>query len=56
MEDKSQKKNDGGEPTIGQPELSEYQKAAIDIEIDLIASNPGYLQKWDDVKEKFLRR
>lgn len=34
-------------------ELAEYQKAAIDKEIELIDKNPGYLQKWDEVKHRY---
>lgn len=38
---------------LQQFELSESQKEAIDKEIDLLAGNPDYLQKWDDVKSRF---
>lgn len=34
-------------------ELSEEQKQAVDKELELIVANPNYLQKWDDVKERF---
>jgi hypothetical protein len=34
-------------------ELSDDQKEAIDIELALIDSNPNYLIKWDDVKQRF---
>jgi hypothetical protein len=38
---------------LKQWELSEAQKLALDKELDLIAGNADYLQKWDDVKYKF---
>jgi hypothetical protein len=38
---------------LHQWELSEVQKKALDKELDLIAGNPDYLQKWDDVKQRF---
>jgi hypothetical protein len=38
---------------LQQFELSESQKEAIDEELILLASNPDYLQKWDDVKSRF---
>ena len=38
---------------LQQLELSENQKAAIDNELDLIANNHNYLQKWEDVKQRF---
>ena len=38
---------------LQQFELSENQKAAIDTELDLIANNSDYLQKWEEVKQHF---
>jgi hypothetical protein len=38
---------------LQQFELSENQKAAIDTELDLIANNHSYLQKWEEVKQRF---
>lgn len=38
---------------LQQFELSENQKAAIDTELDLIANNHSYLQKWEEVKKRF---
>jgi hypothetical protein len=35
-------------------ELPQWQKDALDIELKAIATNPNYLQKWDDVKKQFL--
>ena len=34
-------------------ELTERQKEAIEKELELINNNPGYLQKWDDVKQRY---
>lgn len=34
-------------------ELTEQQQAALDKELANIASNPGYLQKWNDIKHRF---
>ena len=36
-------------------ELTSSQKDALDKELANIASNPGYLQKWEDVKHRFKR-
>jgi hypothetical protein len=36
-------------------ELTTQQKEALDKELAVIASNPGYLQKWDEVKNRFKR-
>jgi len=33
--------------------LTAQQKEALDKELVAIAANPGYLQKWDDVKHRF---
>ncbi len=38
---------------LKQFELSDDQKEAIDIELALIDSNPNYLIKWDDIKQRF---
>ncbi len=38
---------------LKQFELSDSQKVAVDKEIKLISENPGYLQKWDDIKQRF---
>ncbi len=38
---------------LQQFELSESQKAAIDTDLNLIANNPGYLQEWEAVKQRF---
>ena len=34
-------------------ELTAQQKEALDKELAAIATNPAYLQKWDDVKHRF---
>lgn len=34
-------------------ELTAQQKEALDKELAAIAANPGYLQKWDNVKHRF---
>jgi hypothetical protein len=34
-------------------ELTAQQKEALDKELTAIATNPAYLQKWDDVKHRF---
>jgi hypothetical protein len=34
-------------------ELTEQQKAALDKELANIATNPGYLHKWNDIKHRF---
>lgn len=34
-------------------ELTAQQKEALDKELAAIASNPAYLQKWDDIKHRF---
>ena len=34
-------------------ELSAQQKSALDKELASIAGNPGYLQKWNDVRHRF---
>jgi hypothetical protein len=34
-------------------QLTAQQKEALDKELDAIAGNPAYLQKWDDVKHRF---
>ena len=34
-------------------ELTPQQKEALDKELAAIASNPAYLQKWDDIKHRF---
>jgi hypothetical protein len=34
-------------------ELTAQQKEALDKELATIASNPAYLQKWDDIKHRF---
>jgi hypothetical protein len=34
-------------------ELTTQQKEALDKELETIASNPAYLQKWADVKHHF---
>jgi hypothetical protein len=34
-------------------ELTAQQKEALDKELVAIASNPAYLQKWEDVKHRF---
>jgi hypothetical protein len=35
-------------------ELTAQQKSALDKELALIAANPGYLQKWDNVRHSLL--
>ena len=35
-------------------ELPQWQRDALDIELQSIDANPGYLQKWDDVKKQLL--
>ena len=34
-------------------ELTTQQKEALDKELEAIAGNPAYLQKWEDVKHRF---
>ena len=34
-------------------ELTARQKEALDKELAIIATNPAYLQKWDDVQSRF---
>ncbi|HXB34674.1 MAG TPA: hypothetical protein VNV35_14675 [Puia sp.] len=34
-------------------ELTTQQKEALDKELEAIASNPAYLQRWEDVKHRF---
>jgi hypothetical protein len=34
-------------------ELTTQQKDALDKELIAIASNPKYLQKWDDIRHRF---
>ena len=34
-------------------ELTAQQKEALDKELISIADNPGYLQKWDDIRRRF---
>ena len=34
-------------------ELTTQQKEALDKELATIASNPAYLQKWNDVRHRF---
>lgn len=34
-------------------ELTPRQKEALDKELAAIATNPTYLQRWDDVKSRF---
>ena len=34
-------------------ELTAQQKEALDKELVAIATNPAYLQKWNDVKHRF---
>jgi hypothetical protein len=34
-------------------ELTTQQKEALDKELATIASNPGYVQKWNNVKDRF---
>lgn len=34
-------------------ELTARQKEALDKELAAITANPGYLQKWDDVRSRF---
>jgi hypothetical protein len=34
-------------------ELTTQQKEALDKELTAIASNPKYLQRWDDVRHRF---
>ena len=42
---------DNQEPPL---ELPQWQKEALDIELQAIEANPGYLHKWDDVKHLLL--
>lgn len=35
-------------------ELPDWQKKALDAELDIIASNKESLLKWDDIKRKIL--
>ena len=35
-------------------ELPQWQKDALDIELQTIKANPDYLRKWDDVKKQLL--
>jgi hypothetical protein len=34
-------------------ELTAQQKEALDKELNAMASNPRYLQKWDDIRHRF---
>jgi hypothetical protein len=34
-------------------ELTSQQKEALDKELNAMASNPQYLQKWDDIRHRF---
>ena len=34
-------------------QLPQWQKDALDKELKAIADNPGYLLKWDNVKNRF---
>lgn len=34
-------------------ELTPDQKAALDKELDTIKNNPGYLFKWNDIKQRY---
>lgn len=34
-------------------ELTPDQKAALDKELDTIKNNPGYLLKWNDIKQRY---
>lgn len=34
-------------------ELTTQQKEALDKELTAMASNPEYLQKWDDIRHRF---
>jgi hypothetical protein len=34
-------------------ELTPVQKAALDKEMEAIKNNPGYMLKWNDVKQQF---
>jgi hypothetical protein len=34
-------------------ELTAQQKEALDIELAATSANSGYLQRWDDVKQRF---
>ena len=36
-------------------ELSDDQKKAIDLELELILNDSSYLKKWNDVKHQFKR-
>ena len=36
-------------------ELTDEQKRAIDLELECISVDPGYLKKWNDVKHQFKR-
>ena len=36
------------------PELPQWQRDALDAELQAIETNPDYLLKWDDVKKQFL--
>ena len=35
-------------------ELPQWQKDALDVELQVIETNPGYLLKWDDVRKQLL--
>lgn len=35
-------------------ELPQWQKDALDIELQAIETNPAYLRKWDDIKKQLL--
>jgi hypothetical protein len=37
-----------------QLDLLQWQKDALDAEIEAINTNPGYLLKWEDVKKQIL--
>lgn len=36
-------------------DLTDEQKKAIDVELELISTDSSYLKKWDDVKHQFKR-
>lgn len=36
-------------------QLTPAQKAALDKELDAIENDPGYLLKWDDVKQRYTK-
>ncbi len=41
-------------PEEQQTELPQWQKDALDAELEAIETKPAYLQKWEDVKELLL--